>query len=382
MRPTTRPDPPPAARALRATREGWWWAGVAAGLAALGWLKTIPPLLLLGYAALALFAVNAWLARRQVRRVTATRTDHPPVYAGEPVRVAFRLRNDSPFPVTAGVHDPGGAGAGLVEAIPPGGEVERADVHTFPRRGAIGREAPRAWSDYPLGLVRAERVGAAGTEVVVLPAVGEVVLDGFRRWMRRQAGAGGNAHRPVARAAADRADVRGVRPLRPGDGLRDVHWKTTARRGEPFVREYDSAPDPDLVLVVEPWVSADPTAVEVVRVEEALSLAASVVRAWCRVAGTRVTVAVAGDDPAVRSASASDAAARELLAPLATVAGTDRPALPAVGRGAARSAVVLVSSRPGSPLAALLGRAVGRPVAAVAPGDKPAWYHPPTAAAR
>jgi uncharacterized protein (DUF58 family) len=349
-------------------------------VAGIGWAKTIPPLLFLGYAMFALFGLNAWLARRQLRGLTASRTPTPPVYAGEPVRVALRLRNDGPGSVTAGVR--GGELAGLFENLPPGAEVERGEVRPFPTRGVIGSEPPRAWSEYPLGLVRVERPSAAGSETVVLPAVGEVELDGFRRWAARQGGVEGRSRRRVARAAADRADLRGIRPYRPGDGLRDIHWRTTARRGEPFVREYDAAPDPELLVVVEPWLPPDPTAADLWNMEAALSLAASVVRAWCRAAGTRVTVAVAGAEAVTRNSAPSEAAARYLLAPLAAVAGTTRPGLPELGGGAARSARVVVSSRAGSPLAAALGRAAGRPFAAVSPADRPAWYRPPPPAPR
>ncbi|MBN9521771.1 DUF58 domain-containing protein [bacterium] len=384
MRPTARPAAVAPDRSFRVTREGRWWAAVGLGLAGIGWVKTIPPLLLLGYAALALFALNAWLARRQLRGVGAVRVPHPPVYAGEPTRVALRLRNDGPRPVTAGVCEPAGGTAvtGLFEALVPGAEAERAEPRTFFRRGAFGHEPPRAWSDAPFGLVRAEVPGAAGPVLLVLPAVGGVDLDGFRRWARRQAGAGGRSRQRVARSAADRADLRGVRPYRPGDGLRDIHWRTTARRGEPFVRDYDSAPDPELVLVVEPWLPGEPAAAQVVRLEEALSLAASVVRAWCLAGGTRVTVAVAGDEPVVRTATPSEAAARDLLAPLATAAGTNRPALPDLAGRLRRSTLVVVSSRPGSPLGVAVGRAAGRAVPVVAPADRPVWYHPPHPAAR
>lgn len=358
---------------MRVTREGRWWVGVAAAMAAIGWYKTIPPLLLLGYAMLALFVLNAWLARRQLHNLTAVRAAHPPVYAGEPVRVSLRLRNGRPAPVTAGVR--GSDLAALFESVPAGGEAERGETRTFPARAVVGGDTPRVWSDFPLGLIRFEAPGTPGGELLVLPALGSVDLDGFRRWVRREAGVEGRARRRAVRAAADRADLRGVRAYRPGDGLRDIHWKTTARRGVPFVREYDAAPDPELLVVVEPWLPPNPTRTDAQNLEAALSLAASVVRAWCLAAGTRVTVAVAGDEPVRRSSAPSEAAARFLLAPLAAVTGTDRPTPPDPIGPSARLARVLVSSRRGSPLAATLGRAVGRPFAAVSPGDRPGWYH-------
>ncbi len=145
----------------------------------------------------------------------------------------------------------------------------------------------------------------------------------------------------------------------------------------PFVREYDAAPDPELLVVVEPWLPPNPTPADHDNLEAALSLAASVVRAWCLAAGTRVTVSVAGDVPVRRSSSPSEAAARFLLAPLADLSGTDHSTPPDPIGPAARSARVVVSSRSMSPLAAALGRAVGRPFAAVSPADRPAWYQPP-----
>jgi uncharacterized protein (DUF58 family) len=377
--PTARPDPPPPDRTFRVTREGRWWAGVAVLLTAIGWGKSIPPLLLLGYAMLALLGLSAWLARRQLQGLTVARAAHPPAYAGEPVRLSLRLRNDGPRAATAGVT--GSGVAGMFESLPPGEEAACAGVQVFHTRGVYGGAPPRVWSDFPLGLVRVEKPGTPGGELVVLPAVGEVDLEGFRRWAGRQAGTGGRSPRRAARAAADRADLRGVRPYRPGDGLRDIHWKTTARRGEPFVREYDADPDPELLVVVEPWLSADPTAVEVVNLEVALELAASVVRTWCLAGGTRVTVAVAGAEAVTHSAAPSEAAARFLLAPLAAVSGSARPTPPQL-RGASRAARVVVSSRPGTPLAAALGRATGYPFAAVAPADRPPWYRSPPPAAR
>lgn len=381
MRPA-RPDAPPA-RTFRVTREGGYWAAVAAGLAVIGWTKTIPALLLLGYAMLAMFALNAWLARRQLRGLVAERATHAPVYVGEPVRVALRLRNDSARPATAGVSESPDGLTALVEALPPGEQTEHGLTHVFSARGVIGGAAPRIWSDFPLGLLRAETAGRPGGELVVLPAVGDVDLDGFRRWVRKQAGAEGRSRRRVARSVADRADLRGVRPFRPGDGLRDIHWKTTARRGVPFVREYDAAPDPELLVVVEPWQPATPTPADEVQLEAALSMAASLVRAWCLAAGTRVTLVVAGDEPATRASLPSEAAARFVLTPLATVAGTVQPEPPTdLGGVVSRSARVLVSSRPNSPLAAALTRATGRSFTPVAPADAPGWYRPPTPGGR
>jgi uncharacterized protein (DUF58 family) len=178
---------------------------------------------------------------------------------------------------------------------------------------------------------------------------------------------------------SDQADVRGLRPYRSGDSLRSVHWRSSARRGELMVREYDAAPSPDLVLVVEPWLPAKPTPGDRANLEAALSLAAAVALGWSRDVGIRVTVAVAGE-PAARTGAPTEAFLREALAPLAGARGApsfEALAPDAFDRPLASAARVLVSSRRESPYAAALARSTGRPFAVVDPSAGMPWYHPP-----
>jgi uncharacterized protein (DUF58 family) len=183
----------------------------------------------------------------------------------------------------------------------------------------------------------------------------------------------------LRRVTTDVAEVRGVRPYRPGDELRDVHWRTTARRGEVMVREYDTAPSPELALVVEAWLPPNPTAVDRERLEGALSLAATIAATWRRAFDSPVTVAVPGPEPAVTTA-ASEEDLREALSPLAAVRGGPEPEpLPAelLRHHLARAARIVVSSRPNSPYAAALGRSTGKSFYPVSPGDRLPWYQPP-----
>ena len=49
-----------------------------------------------------------------------------------------------------------------------------------------------------------------------------------------------------------RADFHGLRQYRTGDSLRWIHWRTSARRGQLMVKEYEDVPGEDLVLVFDP----------------------------------------------------------------------------------------------------------------------------------
>ena len=86
---------PARAGRLTLTSEGVAWLGAAFVLGGVGWFKSINLVLILAYLMAALLCLNGWLARRQGRRITAARTAHPPVFAGEtrlPPRVGDQYR--------------------------------------------------------------------------------------------------------------------------------------------------------------------------------------------------------------------------------------------------------------------------------------------------
>lgn len=382
MKPTADPDSPDALPPLTITNEGMIWLGAALLLAGVGWWKSVNLVLLLAYLMAALILLNGLLARANARRVTATREPLPPVHAGESAVVGLVAANAGRRPATATVTDRGGGEpvSWLVHRLPPGSAAPCPTRRTFPARGRFPAAPVRVSSGFPFGLLRYDHPGGSGADLIVLPAAGVADADGLRRWVLLQAGGDGRARRVLRRVTSEQADVRGVRPYRHGDPIRSVHWRSSARRGELMVREYDAAPSPDLILVVEPWLPADPTPADDEFLEAALSLAVTVAETWGREGGGRVTVAVAGDPASVRLAVATDVGIREALAPLADLSGAEAfaPLGPgAFGRPLARAARLVVSSRPASPHAAALARATGRPFLAVSPAERLPWYQPP-----
>lgn len=359
-----------------------WWVGSAALLAVIGWFKSINLLLLLGYVLLALLVVNAWVAWRAARRPAAARRPTAPVFPGEPVVAAAEVTNPSARPVTALVTDRAGANRAvwLLAPLDPGGSRVLRARWAFPARGKYPVGPLVVESSYPFGLVSAVRELAGPGEVVVLPAVGKVDLERFRRWLVLGASGESYSRRPSRRAAPGTGDVRGLRPYRTGDSPRDIHWKTTARRNQLLVREYDRGDPVGLVLVVDPWVPDGPLTPEAARrLEWVLSLATTLGQAWCGAdAGSELTLIVPGRPPAVRSGRCTPGFVRQAFAVLAGVAGTpDVPtAVPPEARRSSRAARLVVSTRPGSPVAEAL-RASGLPCAAADPTSPPAWFTPP-----
>jgi uncharacterized protein (DUF58 family) len=359
-----------------------WWVGSALVLAGVGWFKSINLLLLLGYVLLALVGVNAWTAWRSARRLTATRRPSAPVYPGESVVVSVEVVNPSARPVTALVTERSrwNRAAWLLAPLGAGGSRTLTARWAFPVRGCHPVEPLTIEASYPFGLVRAARELTGPGEVFVLPAIGRVDLAGFRRWLARGASGENQSRRPSRRADPGTGDVRGLRPYRLGDSPRDIHWRSSARRNQLLVREYDRGDPVGLVIVVDPWVPEGPATPEAgCRLEWALSLATTLGEAWCDTDdGSDLTLIVPGNPPVVRSGRGTPGFVRQAFVVLADLRGSPNvPAtIPTNVRRSNRAARVVVSTRPTSPIADAL-RSAGLPCAAVDPTTAPTWFRPP-----
>ncbi|HUR52961.1 MAG TPA: DUF58 domain-containing protein [Gemmataceae bacterium] len=367
---------------LRFTSEGVVWLMIALVLGVAGWYKSLNLVLILAYSMGVLLFLNGALARSHARRARATRTPLPPLFAGEIGRAVVTVKNTTGGTATVGVTDQFGDAANtwVLHRLAPGGELTCAEQRAFPRRGRFRGPPLLVWSGFPFGLLRYDQPADAGGEVAVLPRPGIADADAMRRWFLRRAGGDGRSRKVLRRVTTDQADVRGVRPYRPGDSIRSVHWRSSARRGELMVREYDAAPSPELVLVVEPWLPEDPTKEQTAGLEAALSLAATVARVWCHNFATRITVVVAGRQTAVRSGPPTESFVRESLIPLADAKGrADFAAIrPDVfDRTLGQAARVVVSSRRGGALAAALARSTGRAFLSLDAATPLPWYQGP-----
>jgi uncharacterized protein (DUF58 family) len=69
--------------------------------------------------------------------------------------------------------------------------------------------------------------------------------------------------------AGMRGEYRGLRNYRPGDDPRDIHWRTTARLGQPVVREYEQGDTRTL------WLCLDTRGRPGERAEAAIEIVAS-----------------------------------------------------------------------------------------------------------
>ncbi len=358
------------------TREGLLWFVVAVALLLMGLIKGINLVILLASALVVLVVWNWWEARRQLRPVRAERQEDEPAFAATPFRWAVRLSNAGRRAV-GGIDVSDGTGPRaqrwFVTELAPGAAILLRGEVTYPRRGGVKGQPLTVESGHPLGLVHVRGRAEPAQPRIVLPRLGRVHRARLRRFLSRQSPSLGASRGLPCHAPTAQAQFHGLRAYRPGDSPRHLHWRTSARRGELMVREYEDWPNDDLTLVLE--ARKAPEATDDPLLEEAISLAATICWEWCRQTGDRLVLAVAGADVTVQEGVTGRALALALLERLALEPGaadvdTDRLFALLAGRKLP-SGPILVVGPAASDLAGRLELALRRHVAPVAVGSDP-----------
>ncbi|MFC5752886.1 DUF58 domain-containing protein [Actinomadura rugatobispora] len=229
-----------AAGSPRPTARGWGLLAAGAGLCGggLGFGYLAPAVL----GALALPAVAAGLLLAGRSRPVDVRRRCPAVRAraGEPVTITLALDRPRPSEVVERVAGPDG------EAVISLGTARarmRYEVAAG-RRGVVKAG--------PLRLVRTDPLGLARTSC---PAddVPVRVLVHPRHHPLAAVPAGGTGGRDTSTAAtrASEGAFAGLRDHAPGDDVRQVHWRTSARRGRLVVREQADAVQAGVTVLVD-----------------------------------------------------------------------------------------------------------------------------------
>ncbi|MFE2754276.1 DUF58 domain-containing protein [Actinosynnema sp. NPDC059335] len=254
---------------MRLTRRGTCTLAVAVVLLALGVVAGYPLAVALGAIALGAVAAALGVAGRGPRV--------------EVIRELFpdRVERDGRAGITLRVHNPGPRRQGgftavdriggdrvtvAVRPLAPGAEQVYLDELPTGRRGRhrVG----------PLTLVRTDALGLGRAEVTLGATA---TLWVYPRTHPVGAVTGGlplHHHDGEAAETSPRGslDVREVRPYVPGDEVRHLHWKATARTGQLMVRDYADPLRPQFTVLLD-----DRREVAAPEFEEAVELAASLV---------------------------------------------------------------------------------------------------------
>lgn len=174
----------------------------------------------------------------------------------------------------------------FVVQVPPRASVE-ARVDLFPRRrGRLTLNAVGVYTSFPFGLIRKSVTFSIPQETLVHPPVLPVRPGVLRRLLSRAPVGQGSE-----RAPGFGDEFFGLREYVPGDSLRRIAWKRSARTGDLVVRQ-NALPSPQRLWIVIRLLPAGAPRAQSLN-ERAIALGASLIRAAAD-AGVAVGLAVPG----------------------------------------------------------------------------------------
>ncbi len=145
-------------------------------------------------------------------------------------------------------------------------------------RGVYPLGSLRVSTGYPFGLfTRASDVSQRAQEIVVYPRLHEIP---------RLPQAGTRAQSADDEAVAQRRrgweEFAGIREQRPGESLKHIHWRASARQNRLMVKEYETLDMPGLLIVLPQQPGFECGTAPDSCFEYAVEIAVSLVRAACR----------------------------------------------------------------------------------------------------
>jgi len=199
--------------------------------------------------------VSAVMARRIVRAVDVTRDIPSRAWQYQTVPLGYHLRNRRRRGSCLSLHVVEQAVEGIDNVAGycvhlPAGAVFRAGARiAVRRRGRVALSAIQISTGFPFGLVTASRRIRIPASLVIWPARGR--LKG--RLLHR--GAVESSSAAPSRATGGQDEFFGLREYRPGDNPRWIHWRRSATKRTPVVREM-SRPLPEVLwVIVDTWWS-------------------------------------------------------------------------------------------------------------------------------
>ena len=128
--------------------------------------------------------------------------------------------------------------------LPAGRTQETAYRHVATKRGRLHLSGYRLSTRFPFGLIHKSKDVSAPLELLVFPELCPVPNALMRGFSSRH----GRGHQ---KWRSRRGDFYGLREFRKGDDPRDIHWRTSARLGAPFVRETEDDEGQEIGLVLD-----------------------------------------------------------------------------------------------------------------------------------
>jgi len=268
----------PVRTILRLTREGLLFGSLIVACAAVAaraeGQSNVPLLISLSLFALWIGALvlGTWSLRKlKVERQVPERT-----FAGAPTTVTVTVRNSSRLPAgglllsenlrpavlaggsakpmesqrimlagTAARPTAESSGQTFMLAVPPQGAERARYTLRVRRRGIYFFGRTQLSTTFPFGLWRSSLEQRTPGRLAVYPRLGEIDTSLFQEMER--------ALERIRRSRPSREEIdfRGLREYRHGDNPKWIHWRSSARQGKTFVKEFEEPQTKRVLLLLD-----------------------------------------------------------------------------------------------------------------------------------
>ena len=200
---------------------------------------------------------------------------------------------------------------------------------------------------FPFGLLSRTLTVNEQASITVVPRLGQLTP----RWHKSETSQHIGSQRSRHRQGLMEGEYHGLRNWRSGDSRSWIHWRTTAKRDQLTVRQFERHENQDLTLLLALWQETTPSAWQLDHVELAVSFVATIVADQCRRGSSRLQVATAGREIGLVKGFASMVTLREAMELLASAEADCVDRLPqlldrTLGELRLHSRIVIVSTRP------------------------------------
>ncbi len=343
---------------FRLTREGWHFLFVLSFIFVGAVIREINLLILLAGTMIGLMLLQWRFSTRMLHGLRLQRDLPRHVHADSPLEVTIELRNSKRWlgswmilvedqlqrlkPNPRKVSDKGVA---LVQVVPPSGTATACYELRFLERGIYRIGTTTITSRFPIGLGRSWRSFDNAESLIVHPKLGQLqpairaLLHGERE----------GAAKSASRSSVHEGEFFGLRDWQSGDSRRWIHWRTTAKRGELSVRQFEQMQRRQLSVAVDLYQpKTKPSDAARLAVEKAIAFAATLAAEFVSRDRDKLAFAIAGETVHVAPNVQSAVLVNDLLDRLAETKPSETPDLAAavaqLGISLTRYPVLLVIS--------------------------------------
>ena len=237
------------------------------------------------------------------------------------------------------------AKVGFVRINAEESEVESYRVY-FGHRGKYTIGPAAISTTFPFGLIVCRVFLPKPEDLFVAPEIGQLQPT----WEQRVQSIATGAETIKRRRALEEDEFYALRPWRSGDCKKNIHWRTTAKLGQPIVKQHDQPNNRDFALVLDLHDDQEDSGANPA-CERVLSFAASTILQMGTAVQGKIAIAICGDHSEVCHSQSQQSVISAVM-PRLSVAKTskDPDLLDSMGEVARHvstgTPVYVVSSRP------------------------------------